>query len=192
MSYLISLTPLHLYIISCNRIGKHESNCRHRDQPGTRLSAHVWKLKDKDHPYDITWQILSRASGYNPTKGMCSLCLKEKFLIMFSPATASLNLRSEIFSSCRHRKGKLLDKTWVCIFVLFFIPVRKICLCFELWPLLISLMILAPATIHETLCWNKELKATWSFSEAKYAADNVQTSETDCIILKSHVIIYDI
>ena len=49
---------------------------------------------------------------------------------------------------------------WQC-----FIPVRKICLCFELWPLLISLMILAPATIHETLCWNKELKATWSFSE---------------------------
>ena len=36
--------------------------------------------------------------------------MKEKFLIMFSPATASLNLRSEIFSSCRHRKGKLLDK----------------------------------------------------------------------------------
>ena len=87
-----------------DRIGKHESNCRHRDQPGTRLSAHVWKLKD------ITWQILSRASGYNPTTGMCRLCLKEKFLIMFSPATASLNLRSEIFSSCRHRKGKLLDK----------------------------------------------------------------------------------
>ena len=56
-----------------DRIGKHESNCRHRDQPGTRLSAHVWKLKDKDHPYDITWQILSRASGYNPTTGMCRL-----------------------------------------------------------------------------------------------------------------------
>ena len=94
-----------------DRIGKHESNCRHRDQPGTRLSAHVWKIKDKNHPYSITWQILSRASGYNPTTGMCRLCLKEKFLIMFAPATASLNLRSEIFSSCRHRKGKLLDKT---------------------------------------------------------------------------------
>ena len=94
-----------------DRIAKHEGNCRHRHQPGTRLSSHVWQLKDQGFPYNITWQILSRASGYNPTNGMCRLCLKEKFLIMFSPTTASLNKRSEIFSSCRHRQSKLLDKT---------------------------------------------------------------------------------
>ena len=93
------------------RIGQHEGNCRHRDQPGTRLSKHVWSLKDKDHPYTITWQILCRAGSYNPSSGICRLCLKEKYLIMYAPATASLNLRSEIYSSCRHRKGKLLDRT---------------------------------------------------------------------------------
>ena len=94
-----------------DRISKHESNSRHRDQTGTRLSAHVWEIKDMNHPYTIKWRILSRASSYNPTTGMCRLCLKEKFMIMFCPATASLNQRSEIYSSCRHRKGKLLEKT---------------------------------------------------------------------------------
>ena len=94
-----------------DRISKHEGNFRHRHQPGTRLSSHVWKLKDQGAPFTITWRILSRASSFNPTLGMCRLCLKEKYMIMFSPTTASLNKRSEIFSSCRHRQGKLLDNT---------------------------------------------------------------------------------
>ena len=90
----------------------HTGNFRHKDQAHkTRLATHVHKLQDRGTPHSISWHILSRASGYNPTTGMCRLCLKEKFLIMFSPSTATLNLRSEIFSSCRHRKGKLLDKT---------------------------------------------------------------------------------
>ena len=42
---------------------------------------------------------------------MCRLCLKEKFFIMFAPATASLNKRNEVYNSCRHRASKLLDKT---------------------------------------------------------------------------------
>ena len=88
-----------------DRIAKHEGNCRHRHQPGTRLSSHVWKLKDQGSSYTISWHILSRASNYNPTSRMCRLCLKEKFLIKFAPATVSLNKRSEIFSSCRHRQG---------------------------------------------------------------------------------------
>ena len=74
-----------------DRISRHEGDCRQRDRPGTRLSAHVWELKDKGHTYTITWQILARASSYNPSSGMCRLCLKEKFFIMFAPATASLN-----------------------------------------------------------------------------------------------------
>ena len=93
-----------------DRISKHLGNCRHRHQPGTRLSAHVWKLKDRGAPYTITWKILSRASTFNTTTGMCRLCLKEKYLIMFAPTTASLNKRSEIYSSCRHRASKLLAK----------------------------------------------------------------------------------
>ena len=94
-----------------DRISRHEGDCRQRDRPGTRLSAHVWELKDKGHTYTITWQILARASSYNPSSGMCRLCLKEKFFIMFAPATASSNKRNEVYNSCRHRASKLLDKT---------------------------------------------------------------------------------
>ena len=72
------------------------------------LSAHVWELKDKSHTYSITWQILARASSCNPSSGMCHLCLKEKFLIMYVLATASLNKRNEIYNSSRHRASKLL------------------------------------------------------------------------------------
>ena len=93
-----------------DRISKHMGNCRTRHEPGTRLSTHVRKLQDRGAPYNITWQILSRASSFNPTTGMCRLCLKEKYLIMFAPATASLNKRSEVYSSCRHRASKLLRK----------------------------------------------------------------------------------
>ena len=93
------------------RISGHMGNCRNRNEPGTRLSTHVRKLQDKGSAYTITWQILSRASTFNPTTGMCRLCLKEKYLIMFNPAMASLNMRSEVYSSCRHRVGKLLRKS---------------------------------------------------------------------------------
>ena len=94
-----------------DRIARHEGNFRHRHQPGTRLSDHVWKLKDKGSPFTITWQILSRASSFNPSSGLCRLCLKEKFFIMFKPATATLNKRNEIYASCRHRTSKLLAKS---------------------------------------------------------------------------------
>ena len=38
---------------------------------------------------------------------------------MFKPATASLNMRNEIFASCRHRASKLLAKSQ---YVLLFFP----------------------------------------------------------------------
>ena len=94
-----------------DRISKHEGDCCQRDRPETRLSAHMWDLKDKGHTYSITWQILARASSYNPSSGMCCLCRKDKFFIMFDPATASLNKRNEVYNTCRHRASKLLDKT---------------------------------------------------------------------------------
>ena len=94
-----------------DRIAKHEGNCRNRHQPGTRLSSHIWQLKDQGHGYTTSWKILTRASSFNPSSGLCRLCMKEKFHIMISPATATLNLRGEVFSSCRHRQAKLLDKT---------------------------------------------------------------------------------
>ena len=90
------------------RYDGHTSTFRHRTGNSSTLSTHIWKLTDKDIPYSIAWAILARARAYNPTTGVCRLCLTEKFLIMFHRGTASLNSRREIFSSCRHRASLTL------------------------------------------------------------------------------------
>ena len=91
------------------RIGGHNSNIRHREQNGTRLSAHIWDLKDKDIPFKLTWSIMTTASGYNPSTKQCRLCLLEKWIILFQEEDATLNKRLEIFSSCRHKARLTLN-----------------------------------------------------------------------------------
>ena len=90
----------------------HTSNFRHREQQDkTSLSTHIWKLKDENVEFDIDWSILDRAPAFNPVTGTCRLCLKEKYHIMFTPEASTLNKRSEIFATCRHRLKLLLNNT---------------------------------------------------------------------------------
>ena len=84
------------------RYGGHLSNFKHEDSKGTTLSTHVCDLKEKSIVHTVNWEIIARSKGHNPTTGQCWLCLKEKYFIMFKPAEATLNFRSEFFSSCRH------------------------------------------------------------------------------------------
>ena len=55
----------------------------------------------------VDWKILSTGKVFNPVTKKCKLCLKEKFLIMFSPKTATLNARMEMYNTCSHRLTKL-------------------------------------------------------------------------------------
>ena len=88
------------------------------DEPNNRtsttLSSHVWSLKDQGLTeglnFDITWKILDRGPSFNPVSRKCILCLKEKFFIMYHPESSSLNRRSEVFNTCRHRLQGLLSK----------------------------------------------------------------------------------
>ena len=92
----------------------HTSSFRHRptdNKKSTTLSTHVWNLKDSDKQYNIKWNIIDRASEFNPVTRKCRLCLKEKYYIIFKPDGASLNERSELFSVCRHRLRELLQNT---------------------------------------------------------------------------------
>ena len=77
----------------------------------TTLSTHIWKLKDAGTNYDTSWSIIEKAREFNPTTRKCTLCLKEKYHIIFQPSGATLNSRSELFSTCRHRLDKLLVNT---------------------------------------------------------------------------------
>ena len=92
-----------------SRFGNHKTDFKH---PGkrkhTRLAGYVWSLKDEGLEPRIEWQFLARASTYRPSSKTCRLCISEKFHIMHSKNDlASLNKRTEFFSSCLH-KEKLL------------------------------------------------------------------------------------
>ena len=92
------------------RFDSHTFSFRNRGKNSTTLSTHVWDLSDKNKNYNIKWELIDRAPEFNPTNRKCRLCNKEKFHIIFQPEGATLNTRSELFSTCRHRKRLLLSK----------------------------------------------------------------------------------
>ena len=95
------------------RYNGHISTFKHEDANHTTLSKHVWVLKNKNISHTVDWRIIARSQAFNPSNGQCRLCNKEKYFIMFKPEGASLNARSEFYSSCRHKAKHLMGgKTW--------------------------------------------------------------------------------
>ena len=87
----------------------HKDDFRNPDKRrSTRLSSHIWKLKDEGKQFQIEWEIMDRAPTYNSINRKCRLCLKEIYYIMFRPDSASLNHRNELYNTCRHRTQNLL------------------------------------------------------------------------------------
>ena len=75
---------------------------------GKRMSRHVGELNRKGIPNNIVWEIVTRAPTYSPVTKSCRLCLMEKFYIMYESSKATLNVKSEFFSGCLHKKKLLL------------------------------------------------------------------------------------
>ena len=95
-----------------DRYYAHSSSFRKRKKEHeTTLSTHIWKLKDQGLNFDISWSVIEKAREFNPTTRKCSLCLKEKYNILFQPSGATLNTQSELYSTCRHRLSKLQVNT---------------------------------------------------------------------------------
>ena len=44
----------------------------------TTLSDHIWKLKEKNTDFNITWEIIKNVKPYAPGEKICKLCLQEK------------------------------------------------------------------------------------------------------------------
>ena len=80
----------------------------------SKLSKHIWSLKDSGVQYSLKWKVLGRAKAFNPVTGVCRLCLLEKYYIMFNPKEATLNSRDEIYGFCKHKRKFLMStaKTW--------------------------------------------------------------------------------
>ena len=93
-------------------IRSYKPNDPESHKSGTRLSRHCGRLEADNIPYTLSWSILCETKvAFNPTTGFCKLCVMEKYYIMFKPGDASLNLRSEFFSHCRHKVRHLLRKS---------------------------------------------------------------------------------
>ena len=88
------------------RYNGHKASFRDvKKKTSTELSKHVWKLKSDNKDYSIDWKIMASAPSYSNVSKRCNLCVLEKFFIICKPQLASLNKRSELISTCRH-KGK--------------------------------------------------------------------------------------
>ena len=93
-------------------IKNHKPSDPDNHKSGTRLSRHIGELKHQNIPYRLDWSIVREVkSAYNPARNFCKLCTMEKYHILFSPEDATLNLRSEFFSHCRHKESHLLTRS---------------------------------------------------------------------------------
>ncbi len=76
----------------------------------TELSKYIWKLKDNKQDFDITWSVLKQSISYTGGSKRCNLCLEEKLRILKDKNKQNLlNKKSEIVSTCNHRKKHLIN-----------------------------------------------------------------------------------
>ena len=107
-----------VYFGSCSttftaRFNNHTSSFRHRSKAASaELPKHVWKLKNSNRSYNITWNVVKHATPFRSGAKACALCLAEKLQIMQAKPGPLLNKRSKLVSKCRH-KAKFLLKNIV-------------------------------------------------------------------------------
>ena len=94
-----------------DRWTKHKSSFKTRNpKNASGLSRYIWNLQDEKIGFSIEWKIISRAKPFDPGTGVCRLCIREKYFIIFKPNMATINSRSEIGGPCLHKASKLLSK----------------------------------------------------------------------------------
>ena len=94
-----------------SRLGNHKKSFKHRHYgKETKLSTHIWEVKDRGSEWSIKWRILDRGNTYNPATKVCNLCLKEKYWIIYHSELACLNSRNEINTKCMHKRTKMIGK----------------------------------------------------------------------------------
>ena len=69
----------------------------------TELSKYIWELRDLGLEGEVEWEIAKRAAPYKCGSRRCDLCITEKMVIATADPTTTLNKRSELVSTCRHR-----------------------------------------------------------------------------------------
>ena len=86
------------------RLGNHVKDFGDKKyEKSTALSKEIWRLKDANANYNISWRIIKQHNAYIPATKRCILCINEKFEILENIGPNQLNQRSELISTCRHR-----------------------------------------------------------------------------------------
>ncbi|XP_065180130.1 craniofacial development protein 2-like [Sycon ciliatum] len=98
-AHVTSQDELRTYIGSAEttfktRYNNHTMSFRHEKyRTNTELSKHLWKKKNDDKEYHLSWRIKDKASSYNPATKRCCLCTTEKVRILTADKTKILNKR---------------------------------------------------------------------------------------------------
>ena len=91
----------------------HSCSFRNRSKINeTALSKYIWSLKDSNVNHSLKWKLIFRCNSYSPASDSCNLCLTEKYYIIRKTEMATLNSRSELLSTCRHRAKFKLSNHW--------------------------------------------------------------------------------
>ena len=90
------------------RLGVHKQSFKNSKINQTSLSKFIHSLKNDKKEYNVKWRVVDRGKTFSPISGVCQLCVKEAYHIIFNEKGKLINSSNEIFSSCRHRKGELL------------------------------------------------------------------------------------
>ena len=83
-----------------DRFTEHRSAMTNRktaERQPTRLSKHVWSLKDKNIQHEVKWKVRARTGIYFPGAKYCDTCITESMLILEADRKTSLNLRTEFY-----------------------------------------------------------------------------------------------
>ena len=91
------------------RFNNHTKSFKHsKYRNDTELSKLIWKLKEEATPFEISWEIESKAFPYKCGTRRCDLCLAEKVCIICAEPKGLLNKRTELLSRCRHRNKYII------------------------------------------------------------------------------------
>ena len=79
-------------------------------QTATKLSQYIWNLKTEEKDVNIKWEIKQQSRPYKCGTRKCDLCIAEKYEILKSDPSKTLNKRNEIANKCRHRSKFKLEQ----------------------------------------------------------------------------------
>ena len=69
------------------------------------LKKFVWKLQDRNKPYEIKWKLVKYSKIYQPGDRMCGICIDEKLTILEnidSPHTINEDVNGRCFHKAKH------------------------------------------------------------------------------------------